>query len=125
MNENLMREFLKKAMSEAVDVTVTESRADKKDMADKVARAAETYLKPNRFSIGQLIQWKPGMRNNRQPKYGVPAVIIEIDDNYRMDGNSGTTHENEPTSIRCGFIDDDGMFEAFWQDANRFEPYEV
>jgi hypothetical protein len=32
----------------------------------------------HRFAPGDLVTWKPGLKNKRHPHYGQPAVVIEV-----------------------------------------------
>lgn len=76
------------------------------------------------FEPGNLVQWKPGMKNHKFPDYGQPMVVLEVMTGARMGGEVGTPMQFEPASIRIAIIDnDDEEFMAYGYDANRLMPY--
>lgn len=83
----------------------------------------------HRFKPGDLVCWKPGMKNRRVPAYGTPAVVLEVLEEPIPDSEteSGSTYFREPLSLVLGlFWDRDqgrGDFVAFHFDGRRFEPW--
>jgi hypothetical protein len=93
----------------------------------------ERYALLNRahaFKPGDLVCWKPGLRNRRVPAYGTPAVVLDILETPIPDTEteSGSTYYREPLSLVLGvFWDRDqgrGDFVAFHFDGRRFEPWD-
>ncbi|MBK1618471.1 hypothetical protein CKO42_08475 [Lamprobacter modestohalophilus] len=84
---------------------------------------------PQAFKPGDLVCWKPGLKNRRVPAYGAPAVVLEVLDQPITDGEteSGSTYFREPLSLVLGlFWDRDqgrGDFVAFHFDGRRFEAW--
>lgn len=83
----------------------------------------------HRFQPGDLVRWKPGLANRRFPRYGSPAVVVEVLDPPIIDGDdeSGSPYFREPLSLVIGLIwtpkgGRDG-FVTFHVDARRFEPW--
>ena len=82
------------------------------------------------FKPGDLVCWKPGMRNRRVPAYGTPAVVLEVLETPIPDSDkeSGSTYFHEPLSLVLGlFWNRDpgrGDFVAFHFDGRRFEPWD-
>ncbi|MEA3642104.1 MAG: hypothetical protein VBE63_19505 [Lamprobacter sp.] len=82
------------------------------------------------FKPGDLVCWKPGLRNRRVPAYGAPAVVLEVLDQPITDGEteSGSTYFREPLSLVLGLFWDRepgrGDFVAFHFDGRRFEAWE-
>lgn len=77
------------------------------------------------FKPGQIVQWKPGMRNRRLPKYGEPAIVMEVLNPavFDNDVNShGSNLYHEPLTLVLGIIDpDDGEYLCLHYDGRRFE----
>ncbi|NEX15124.1 MAG: hypothetical protein C1943_00450 [Halochromatium sp.] len=82
------------------------------------------------FKPGDLVCWKPGLKNRRVPAYGNPAVVLEVLEAPITDGEteSGSTYFREPLSLVLGLFWDRepgrGDFVAFHFDGRRFEPFE-
>ncbi|MFP4077132.1 MAG: hypothetical protein ACLFTD_11735 [Halochromatium sp.] len=90
----------------------------------------ERYAQLNQqqpFKPGDLVCWKPGLRNRRVPAYGTPAVVLEVLDPPIADSEreSGSAYFREPLSLVLGlFWDQDpgrGDFVIFHFDGRRFE----
>lgn len=76
------------------------------------------------FKVGDLIQWKKGMRMTRLP-YGNPAIITEILDTpiKHSSRDTGEPYWNTDLDVRVGIMDSDGDFLEFYTESNRYEPY--
>ena len=78
------------------------------------------------FKAGQIVRWKRGLKNRKQPEYDQPAIvrmvlnppIIDL-----FDGNTGSMYYREPLSLLIGTIDEYGDFFELHVDGRRFEPY--
>jgi len=81
------------------------------------------------FKPGDLVRWKPGLMNRRCPRYGTPAVVMEVLDPPILDKDpeSGSTYYREPLSLVIGLIWERnpgrGDFVIFHVDGHRFEPW--
>lgn len=91
-------------------------------VAEYMRDAGRRYMLAHSFSIGELIQWKHGMKNCKWPEYGEPIVVIEKILGQRNEAETIENHKFEPMDIRCGVVRD-GTFEGLWYDSKRFEPY--
>lgn len=83
------------------------------------------YTKRHSFQVGQLVRWKPGLKNKIRPLYDQPGVVIEILDKPIRDSASdktGSTYFREPLDIVIALIDEDGEFVGYHFDSGRFEP---
>ncbi len=90
---------------------------------DELRAACALYLEKHGFQPGDLVTWKPSMKNRRFPDYGEPVIVIEVQEGRYSCGEVGGMHEGEPTEIRVALIQHDGVFAAYWYDANRMMPY--
>jgi len=78
----------------------------------------------NGFRAGQIVQWKPGMRNKRIPDYGQAAIVMDVLNPPVYDSRKeleGSNLFREPLNLALGVKDDDGDFLIFHFDGRRFE----
>ena len=102
------------------------------DSTEVKSRAAELkqrfaiYQKAQTFQPGQLVKWKPHLKNKKRPAYGEPAIVVDVLDMPVFDGEreAGSPYFREPLNIVLGVIDVDGEFSRFHYDSNRLEPAE-
>lgn len=79
------------------------------------------------FAPGDLVTWKPGMKHKRYPRYGQPAVVLEVLATPVLDphGEAGSTYFRDPLDLVLGFIWDDGEvrgeFLTFHYDSRRMQ----
>lgn len=92
---------------------------------DALSCALDTFSKSHRFTPGELVTWKTGMKNRSVPPYQHAAVVVEVLDApiYDQQHGSGSPYYREPIDLVLGVFDDDGDFMVFHYDARRFEPY--
>jgi len=86
---------------------------------------AVNYLEGYKFQPGDLVTWKPGLRNRVMPDYGEAAAVIEVLTTpvYDQTADSSSPYFREPLSLRCLVIDKDGDAMIFYFDANRMMPF--
>ena len=83
----------------------------------------------HRFKPGDLVCWKPGMRNRRYPRDGRPAVVLEVlaEPLFDSDTETGSTYYREPLDLVLGtFLDEGehrGDFLSWHFDGRRFQPW--
>jgi hypothetical protein len=89
------------------------------EYADDLRRAFAIYDDVETFAPGDLVQWKPLMRDQRLPTYGAPAVVIEYladPQTHDSDGDLMT----EPLDIVLGVIDGNQTFHVYSFASRRF-----
>lgn len=95
---------------------------------EELKKMGDLYLTQYKFKPGDLVQWKPGLKNVKSISYGHPAVVLEFIPGRRSNRTErlyGTAYDDIPEDIRCGIIDaDTGKFMTFWYESARLEPYE-
>jgi len=74
------------------------------------------------FQPGDLVQWKPGLKNKKLPKADQLAVVVEmlpvpVSDEEKSASGS---YFLEPLDMKLGLIDEDGDFVIFHYDSRRF-----
>jgi hypothetical protein len=84
----------------------------------------EEFGKKHIFKPGQLVQWKPGLKNRRLPEYGEAAIVLEVLTKPVYDRNAGaeSLYFREPLDILIALLGGDGDLVAYHYDKRRFEP---
>ena len=74
------------------------------------------------FQPGDLVQWKPGLKNKRMPHKDELAIVVEVLPSPITDSDKGSSGSYflEPLDVRLGIVDDDGDFVIFYYDSRRF-----
>lgn len=81
------------------------------------------------FKPGDLVTWKPGLRNRRYPYLGKPAVVLEVLATPILDSDTetGSTYYHEPLDLVLGLFLDEGEhrgdFLGWHFDGRRFQPW--
>jgi hypothetical protein len=81
------------------------------------------------FAPGDLVTWKAGLKHKRFPRYGQPAVVLEVLATPVLDpvNEAGTTYFREPLDVVIGVLWDEGTDRgeliAFHYDSRRFQPW--
>jgi hypothetical protein len=93
----------------------------------KLQAARETFAKIYDFKPGDLVVWKPGLKNRAKPALKEPAIVVQVlveplKDNTK---ESGSPYFNEPLDLALGLLDEDDDFTVFYYDRRRFEPYQA
>ncbi len=84
-----------------------------------------SLTEPNRFKVGELVQWKPNLRNKRRPVYGEPAVVLEVLDTplQAREHDPGSPYFREHLDVVLGVLDEDGDFFIYHYDSKRFQQF--
>lgn len=74
------------------------------------------------FQPGELVIWKPGLKNKRLPGL---FVVVEVLDQPIIDPekSAGSTYFREPLDIKVATFDKDGDLIEVHLDSRRLEPY--
>lgn len=93
----------------------------------KAAKAESMYgrfMRRHKFRPGQLVCWKPELKNRKFPAYGECGVVVEVLRTPVTDGgnDSGSPYFREPLDIVLGFLDGNGDFITYHFDSRRFAP---
>ena len=75
---------------------------------------------------GQLAVWKPGLKNYRYPRYGEPAVVVELLEAPLVDPDirSGSPCYREPLDLLPGVVFGEERLFCVIRADRRFQPYE-
>lgn len=97
------------------------------DLGAVLRERHRALTQPQHFAPGDLVTWKPGLKNRRGPRYGRPAVVVEVLDTpvWDTERDSGSTYFREPLDCVLGVIWDEdpgrGEFVTFHYDSRRFQ----
>jgi len=92
--------------------------------AAKARAMHERFYRRYEFQPGQLVRWKPELKNRKFPAYGECGVVVSVLSDPVMDtsNDSGSPYYREPLDIVLGFVDGDGDFITYHFDSRRFAP---
>ncbi len=99
------------------------------DIGAALVAHCRAFHQHHSFAIGDLVTWKPGLKNRRVPRSGQPAVVIEVLDPPVVDGEreSGSAYFNEPLDLVLGIFMDSGPARGellTWHfDSRRLQPW--
>lgn len=99
---------------------------DKKELwADEVRRLTEARVlleKRQSFRSGDVIAWKPGLRNRNSPAYDRPAVVMEVlKKPIVVDAPANSPHFRENFDLKILVLDSDKDCAEFYVDGRRFQ----
>lgn len=99
--------------------------ASDRDLADALQARARSFHEAHVFRPGDLVCWKPGLRNRTQPRDGRPAVVIGVLPEPVLDTEreSGSTYFREPLDLLLGVYAERGDFLVWHYDSRRFQPW--
>jgi hypothetical protein len=127
-NPELREALVTKLLSDlqSAKAVATEAK-DATAMAEVLKERLQRFQKNFTFTQGELVEWKPGLRNKNRPAYGEPAVIVEklSEPIFSRTDESGTPYFREPLDIIAGVIDtSDDNFDLYHYDSRRFQPFD-
>ena len=84
----------------------------------------KTYQKKYEYKPGDLVVWKPHMRNRRFPEKSFPAIVIEVLTVPIMNQivDHGSPYFRELLDMRIGVINDVGDLLTYMVESARFMP---
>jgi hypothetical protein len=92
----------------------------------KLREAHQAISESHQFEAGDLVKWKPNLKNKRKPDYDSPVIVVEIlrDPIIPEDQGSGSAYFREPLDLLVGLLDEDEELVIIHVDSRRFAPYE-
>ena len=91
---------------------------------EKTRKLLEKLNEKHTFSPGDLVRWKPGLKNKRFPKYDAPALVACVLAEPVLDPTnaSGSPYFREPLDLILCHMDADEDMLFLYYDSRRFEP---
>lgn len=93
-------------------------------MAAILKELAERLDSPNSFAKGQIVTWKPGLKNRMFPDYNEPAIVTAVLPTPIFDlteTSAASPYFQEALTLVIGIFRDDDLLE-FRVDGRRFMP---
>lgn len=83
-----------------------------------------SLMQKHQFRVGEIVRWKEGLKNRQRPRYGEPAIVVDVLAVPVVDESdgSGSPYFREPLDLVLGVIDEDGELQSYYFDRRRFEP---
>ncbi|WP_374480821.1 hypothetical protein [Zoogloea sp.] len=80
------------------------------DLAAALRERFQGLKRRQAFQPGDVVLWKPGLKNRRWPAYGKPAIVVEVIDPPIFDSekDSGSAYFREPLDVAVGVFIEDG-----------------
>ncbi len=104
--------------------TASDAPAPMQAMAAKLKALYDRLDAPSSFAKGQLVVWKPGLKNRMAPDYGEPAIVSAVLSAPVFDASetsAASPYFQEPLTLVIGIRRDDDLLE-FRVDGRRFQP---
>lgn len=95
-------------------VHAAQAEAGGNGLRHKLKALAERLSKINVFTKGQVVKWKPGLKNRRFPDYGEPVIVTDVLSVPTFDpseNSAGSPYYQEPLTIVVGMCRDDEFIE--------------
>lgn len=91
--------------------------------ADELRRLRNKMLERNDFYPGQIVTWKPQLKNKRIPSYGGLMIVMEVLDEpiITTEQGPGSAYFREPIDLAAAITDEEGDVDIFWYDSRRLE----
>jgi hypothetical protein len=121
-----------KALAKAVMSSLMEDgesdSASKRPPEIEARRILDLYRdmqKSHKFSPGDLVTWKQGLKNGRYPEKNYPAIVTRVYEEpiIRSDMDSGSNHFREHLDLVI-MVDTGDEVSEFHVDSRRLRPYD-
>lgn len=92
------------------------------DKLDLLRKRYQVFNEVNEFSTGDIVYWKPGLRNKGAMEYDMPAIVVEKLQSPIYDKEKGPSspYFMEPLDLALAFLDGENDFIIFYADSRRF-----
>ncbi|AEG00661.1 hypothetical protein [Methylomonas methanica] len=93
---------------------------------DMLREKFSLYKAAHQFKEGDIVKWKPGLKDRKIPHEGDPAIVVRVLDEpvFDVTAEPGTPYFREPYDIVLGVIQVDGQFITYHYNSQRFEPFD-
>jgi len=121
-----LAQFLASSLEEGPDGNEPMAELNAEARAEYLKELLASYQAQHEFKVGDLIQWKSGLRNKRFPAYGAPVIVVESHPGrVNTVGEPSSSYFSERLDLTIATIDGDGDgdFMFYTVDSARFEPF--
>jgi Uma2 family endonuclease len=118
-NEQILRAIISQITSDSGNKQII----DVEKHISILKSSVKKYNQKNSFKIGDIVQWKDGLKNKKRPQFGEPCIVIEVLDKAISDIQApiASPYFAEKLDIKLGLLGDNEEFFTFHYDQNRFE----
>ena len=126
LNESESKELIKSLIHSVLSENEGEHLTTKEKL-QRLKDCKDAINNKHNFKVGDIVKWKPNLKNRSMPEYGDPLIVLEILENplFDKEESPGSTYFNEPLDIVLGLIADEGEFVSFYFDSRKFEPFKT
>lgn len=126
LNESDSKELIKSLIHDAL-MENDASNLTVKEKLQLLKQCKNLISTKQSFKVGDIVEWKPNLKNRAMPEYDDPMIILEILETPIFDTEDGpsSTYFNEPLDIVAGIIAEDEEFVTFYFDSRRFQKFKA
>ncbi len=127
LKEDLKKQIMASLREESIigkEATSNRELTVVNDAASELRKLVKNFLQPPpEFKPGEVVRWKPGLKNKKYPKEDQIAMVIQQLEKpvIESERDSGSPYFNEPLDLVLGVLDDDNDLMVFHYDKRRFE----
>jgi hypothetical protein len=99
------------------------SRGETPGIAERLRDALDAYRTHRVFRVGQLVRWKPGLRDRKHPPEDQPAIVVEVLETPVTDTSTDASspYFKNIYDLRCGVLVDGGFY-IYYMESARLQP---
>ena len=110
-------------MFDTTEIETVAENTPQDNLISRLKKAEKDFNEANFFGPGDIVEWKPGMRNKlSEGPFVVVEVLREVVMAETKDG--GSPYFREPLDIVLGHFDEDGVFLIYHYDSRRLQHVE-
>jgi len=114
-----------KVQNSLINTQKQEKRVYNEEYLSDISTLNKIFLKSYKFTKGQFVKWKKGLKNKKLPYEDQPAIVLDVlDKPIYGEYDPGSPYFREPLDLILGMGEDDD-FLIFHYDKRRFEPYKL
>lgn len=119
-----LRELLLNLFNEGNFEAFQKLMSEQRTLAGKLRNTLQVYQRANSFEPGDLIKWKPFMKNRLYPADSEPAIVVAVlpEPVYDNSQTAASPYFREALDLVCGVIQDD-VFITYHLSSARMEHY--
>ncbi len=98
-----------------------------KEKLQLLKECKDSFNLKHSFKLGDIVKWKPYLKNRTIPDYEEPMIVLEILENPIFDKEEGpnSSYYNEPLDIILGIIDEEDEFISLHFDSRKIQPFKT
>lgn len=124
LGENDNKELIKSLIQTALKSGKDRNKLNPEETIQKLTEYRQLLNKKYDFKEGDIVTWKPNLKNRTTPNYNEPAIVLEVLESPLFDGSTetGSVYFREPLDVILGVIAE-GELISFYFDKRKFQPY--